>query len=222
MPQKSSIILNIHGLGEPPRPFEEGEEQYWLAPETFGRVLDRAATDPRCTVTFDDGNSSDCEIALPMLLQRGIQAQFFVLAGKVGKPGYLSVQQMQEMLQQGMQIGLHGMHHRPWPECNDSELGGEIQQAKDMLEQWLQKPITSAACPFGCYDRRVLGRLREAKFTAVYTSDGGFSNPQQWLQTRNTLTSGQNLTLVEDLLVQSPIGPSEWIRRGKTFVKSRR
>ena len=38
-------------------------------------------------LTFDDGNSSDYEIAFPLLLEAGLRAEFFVNTATVGRKG---------------------------------------------------------------------------------------------------------------------------------------
>ena len=45
-------------------------------------------------ISFDDGNASDLEIGLPALLERGLTATFFVLAGRLGRPGSLDADEV--------------------------------------------------------------------------------------------------------------------------------
>jgi hypothetical protein len=58
-------ILNFHGIGRPMRNYWAGEERVWIGGEIFEMVLDEVKGREDVLVTFDDGNISDIEIALP-------------------------------------------------------------------------------------------------------------------------------------------------------------
>ena len=168
------LVLAFHGLGEPPVHIPEQERPYWCSPATFLRILDsipaiEEKSRIRIELTFDDGNMSDCKIALPALAGRGLLAAFFVCAGRIGKPGYLDRPALSELLSAGMQIGSHGWSHINWRLADDATLTQEIDAARDRIAEEIGRPVDTAGIPFGSYDRRVLGRLRTWK--TIYTSD---------------------------------------------------
>ena len=76
--------LTVHGIGPTDRALDPGEDQTWVSVAQFEQVLDAAVGRPDVRITFDDGNASDVEIGLPRLLERGLKAEFFVLAGLLG------------------------------------------------------------------------------------------------------------------------------------------
>jgi peptidoglycan/xylan/chitin deacetylase (PgdA/CDA1 family) len=88
-----------------------------------------------------------------------------------------------------MTVGSHGMRHRPWRELDEPALEEELVDARRILEDVVERPVTEAACPFGSYDRRVLGALRRGSYRHVYTSDRGPARRGDWLQARNTITA---------------------------------
>jgi peptidoglycan/xylan/chitin deacetylase (PgdA/CDA1 family) len=83
------INLTFHGIGRTERNLEPGEELLWLDEEEFASALDAIVGRGDVRITFDDGNASDVEHALPQLRQRGLTATFFVVAGRLGAPGFL-------------------------------------------------------------------------------------------------------------------------------------
>jgi len=153
----------------------------------FEQVLDAVVGRDDVLLTFDDGNASDVEIALPRLLERGLTAEFFVLAGVLGQPGKLDPDGVRELRKAGMAIGSHGWAHRDWRRLDARQAVEEITEAPEVLAELAGHPVSRVAIPFGSYDRHVLRRLRQAKMTRVYTSDGGRANPDSWLQARNSL-----------------------------------
>ncbi|MHA7820212.1 MAG: polysaccharide deacetylase family protein [Erythrobacter sp.] len=169
-----SFVLNFHGIGSAKRPYEEGEEPYWIDEETFSACLDIAgASKVPVEITFDDGNDSDYLIAVPELRKRGLKATFFVLAGKLDKPGYLTSEQVREIDADPLfSIGSHGMDHQPWPLLGDDELLRETVRSQHILEELCGRRIDAAGLPFGRYDRRVMRRLANQGYTTIYSSDG--------------------------------------------------
>lgn len=183
----SVVNLTVHGIGAPVRELAPGEDETWVSVEQFEQVLDAVVDRPDARVTFDDGNASDVEIALPRLLERGLHAEFFPLAGLLGEPGRLTRDGVRELRRAGMSIGSHGWGHRDWRRLPDRQAEEEIVEAQRVLRELAGQPVTAVAVPFGSYDRHVLRRLRRAHMTLVYTSDGGRAHNGAWLQPRTSL-----------------------------------
>jgi peptidoglycan/xylan/chitin deacetylase (PgdA/CDA1 family) len=218
-PGRGSVLnLTFHGVGEPPERIDEAERRVWVSGETLNAVLDLVSELPEVRLTFDDGNGSDTALVLPALLERGLAGTFFVVAGRIGQPGYVGPADVEALLEAGMEIGSHGMTHRPWRRLSRPELWVELEGAKAALEAAVRRPVVAAACPFGSYDRRVLKALRGAGFRRVFTSDGGRAALSQWLQARNTLRSADAPEAVERLLALAP-GPNPRLRRAGLFAK---
>jgi len=186
------LILNLHGIGTPKRSIPLGESRYWVTRSSFVTVLDHIAGSGtkrpfQVLITFDDGNASDLDIALPELLKRGLHAAFFVCAGRIGKPGYLDRIALADLLGAGMEIGTHGMDHRDWSSIDGPSLETELAGARRRIEEACGKTIMKASIPFGLYDRRLLKRLRRESFQCVYTSDRGLARSESWLKPRNSV-----------------------------------
>jgi peptidoglycan/xylan/chitin deacetylase (PgdA/CDA1 family) len=209
-----SINLTFHGIGDTARRLDPGEHDVWVGRDQFLSVLDGAAGRDDVALTFDDGNTSDLEHALPALRHRGLTGTFFIVAGLLGRPGFLDADGVRELAAAGMEIGCHGMRHRPWRGLDERALHEELVEAREILERVLGRRVTCAACPFGSYDRRVLRGLRGAGYRHVYTSDRGAARPGEWLQARNTIGPG------DDAGVLDRIGTSDGLpRRAKLAVK---
>lgn len=198
------VNLTFHGVGSQVRTPEAGEDELWLTYREFDELLDAVAGRSDVRLTFDDGNISDIEVVLPRLRTRGLSATFFVVAGRLGERGYVGADDVADLASAGMGIGVHGMWHRSWRGLDDDELHLELVAARGYLEDIVGVPITMAACPFGSYDRRVLRELRKLGYTRVFTSDGGMSAPDAWLQPRNTVRRGEGRLALERALGPRP------------------
>jgi peptidoglycan/xylan/chitin deacetylase (PgdA/CDA1 family) len=186
--QQRFTNLTFHGIGSPRRALEQNEDAVWVSLERLLSVLDSLAGRDDVRITFDDGNASDLELALPALRERGLTATFFVVADRLGAPGFLAPADLRTLAGAGMAIGCHGMHHRPWRALDDADLHEELVEAKRAIEFAVERPVATAACPFGSYDRRSLRALRRAGYERVYTSDRGVAQAGDWLQARSTVS----------------------------------
>ncbi|BBH68021.1 glycosyl transferase [Actinoplanes sp. OR16] len=182
-----SKVLNIcfHGVGEPQREMEPGEDVYWVTADRFEAILDEVSSWPvPVRLSFDDGNASDVEIGLPGLVERGLTAEFFLLAGRLDTPGSIDSAGVAKLRAAGMPVGSHGMAHRSWRGLTAAETVAEFDTARTVLAEAAGAPVDTAACPLGRYDRRVITELRRRGYTRVYTSDRRPARADSWLQPR--------------------------------------
>ena len=195
-----TINLTFHGVGDHDRQLDAGESAVWLARPEFLTVLDAATGRRDVRLTFDDGNISDLEHALPALRERGLRATFFVVAGRLGVPGFIDADGVRALSAAGMTIGCHGMRHRPWRSLGERMLREELLEARQVLEEIVGHPVLEAACPFGSYDRRVLRSLRRFGYQTVYTSDGGTAATHAWIQARTTIRPRDGAGVLDQIM----------------------
>src|SRR5690606_31251133 len=107
----SRIAMMYHALHEGRVP--EGQDpHYTLSRATFEQQMRRIAEGPggcsmldhlagvsqaRVVVTFDDGHVSNNDLAVPILLEHGVTADFFINPATVGSRGFLAWDQLREM-----------------------------------------------------------------------------------------------------------------------------
>ena len=121
-------------------------------------------------ITFDDGCETDWLTAAPLLKNLGFGATFYVVAGKIGKPGFMSGAQLRELSNAGFEIGCHSMTHPYLPDLDEAGLNREIVAAKVELETVLGKAIEHFSCPGGRYDSRVIRIAKAAGYRTLSTS----------------------------------------------------
>jgi peptidoglycan/xylan/chitin deacetylase (PgdA/CDA1 family) len=214
-----AINLTFHGISDGDPDPRLGEDRTWLDLDSFTSALDAVVGRPEVRISFDDGNASDVIYGLPALLGRGLRATFFVVAGRLGAPGFLDDVDVRRLADAGMTIGCQGMRHRRWRRLGDDALREELVDARNILEDIVRRPVSDAACPFGSYDRRVLTFLRRSGYRQVYTSDRGTSHPEAWLQRRNTVQRGQGAAVVDEILSSERSTPRAFVRQLRLSAK---
>lgn len=208
--------VTLHGVGQPHRPLQPGEDRVWLSTSALERVLDEARGRRDLRITVDDGNRSDTQILLRELERRELTATFFVVAARLGQDDFVSAQDVEAILSAGHAIGSHGMRHLPWRGLERHALEEELETAKELLEAVAQRTITIASCPFGSYDRRMLRRARELGYEHLFTSDGGPADARAWLQPRTTISSAGRPSIVD---IANPSRAEIIVARAKRRVK---
>jgi len=201
-PEQKRTVLIFHGIGTPGRALEPGEERFWISRAAFCDILDRIAAmgADAPEITFDDGNASDAQIALPELEKRGLRAVFFLLSGRIGKAGSLSQADVRSLAEAGHTIGLHGTAHRDWRGLDAAGRQAELRDARHSLAELAGAPVTLAAAPFGLYDRGVSAALAEEGFAALYTSDRGQARNTRFLRPRNCIEAGMSEPVLTNAL----------------------
>jgi peptidoglycan/xylan/chitin deacetylase (PgdA/CDA1 family) len=205
------LVINFHGIGEPPPWADADERRSWCSERSFLAVLDRipqvsAQWRLPIELSFDDGNASDLLVAAPALLRRGLRASFFVCAGRIGRTGYLDAAQLRELAAAGMAVGSHGWDHVDWRRlATPAALQHEVQDSRDAIAQALGgTPVDAVAIPFGSYDRRVARAAAQA-YAVVYTSDGGRAGRSGTLVPRESYTENWDADSLRRLAAPPPL-----------------
>lgn len=199
-------VVNVcfHGIGAPQRVLEPGEDSYWIGRDVFHGVLDSVVGREDVRLSFDDGNTSDVEIGLPALLERGLSATFFVVAGRLNQRGSLGTDDARRLRDAGMAIGNHGMTHRPWRGLDPARRREELVTAREVLEEVTGSRVHDAALPLGRYDRAVLEALKPLGYRSVQTSDRRWARTDSWLQPRYSIRRGDTPPSVERDVLRRP------------------
>jgi peptidoglycan/xylan/chitin deacetylase (PgdA/CDA1 family) len=222
LPAGRRVALCFHGIGTRRRVLEEEEDAYWVSRDQFLAILDEVADWPTVDISFDDGNVSDVEIALPALQERGLSGTFYALMGRLDQPGSLSPEDLRALTEAGMEVGTHGWGHVPWTGLDAASLRREIAEARLCLTEAIRKPVTKAALPFGRYDRHVLRALREEAYERVSTSDRALSRPDDWLSARFSVHATDNPESIRALVTSATHARVRAVTSAKGAVKRRR
>jgi peptidoglycan/xylan/chitin deacetylase (PgdA/CDA1 family) len=190
MAQQRIVFFMYHELEQPGRPLcmdDPGYVRYVIPSSAFCEQMESLHSDgwrgisvgeavefgdqaPGVAITFDDGCETDLISAAPVLREFGFGATFYITTGFLGRCGYLSTSQLQELNSQGFEIGSHSMTHPYLTDLDDKQLHHEIADSKTYLEQIIGKSVQHFSCPGGRFDERVSRAARDAGYLTVTTS----------------------------------------------------
>lgn len=128
--------------------------------------------------TFDDGYASHLELAASLLIRYRYTGTFFVTPEKIGRPGYLSWDQLKKLVFLGMEIGSHGLTHKLLTELDREALNHELTESKRVLEERLGISIQSIAAPGGFWNSTVAEAAQQAGYDAFWVSTMGMNGKE--------------------------------------------
>lgn len=189
---KTATVLMYHEIERQGRDLcdqSAGYKRYVVGESTFAAHLSHLETrgggasvaqglqSGGIALTFDDGCASDLEIAAPLLSAAGFGATFYIVAGWIGRAGFLDKKQLLELADAGFEIGSHGQTHAFLSDLSDAALRAEMHDSKTALEQLTGREIAHFSCPGGRFDARVAHVARELGYASVATSRAGTNSP---------------------------------------------
>lgn len=122
---------------------------------------------PAFTLSFDDGYRSMATVAGPILARRGVPALVFVASGFVGLEGEalrrymveglrwphviepMTLRDLRSWIDLGLEVGSHGVTHRPFSEMDEDDARCELAESKAYLERATGQTVSCFAWPFG-------------------------------------------------------------------------
>ena len=124
-------------------------------------------------ITFDDGHLSNYTVAFPILVEKGLTAEFYINSAFVGNDNYMSWEQLKEMNDAGMSIQSHGHHHNYFSDMSESEIESELRLSKQTIEDKLGSKVSVFAPPGGRFDLRVVKIAKQLGYQCIATSVPG-------------------------------------------------
>jgi peptidoglycan/xylan/chitin deacetylase (PgdA/CDA1 family) len=139
-------------------------------------ALDQHAALParRLVLTFDDGYEDNYAVVFPLLRQYGFTATFFVVTSSVGTRDHLTVAQIREMAQAGMDIESHGVHHIDFSALSLADARRELLRSREAIAGWTGRPVTFFAYPAGRYSAALEHLLDTLGYRGALTERPGF------------------------------------------------
>ncbi len=136
-------------------------------------------------LTFDDGYQNFYENAYPVLRRYRYPSTVFLVSDliggengweeepRMGRQKLLGRGAIHEMKKEGVVFGSHSRTHPFLSRLSPEALKAEISGSKSSLEAELQLPVDYFCYPYGDYDLRTVGMVKEAGYTLAVTTKRG-------------------------------------------------
>ncbi|MHB1177082.1 MAG: polysaccharide deacetylase family protein [Daejeonella sp.] len=119
-------------------------------------------------LTFDDTKLDQWTVAIPELKKYGFKGVFFIMTVSLGRPNYLSKDQVKQMSDAGHVIGSHTYDHQNVKKYQGEDWVTQIEKPTKTLEDVTGKEIKYFAYPFGLWNKEAIPELKKRGFSAAF------------------------------------------------------
>ncbi len=134
-------------------------------------------------ITFDDANEDNFTTAFPIMQKYGFTGVLYLPFDYIGTPGYLTFEQIKEMIAAGWEIGSHTLTHPTgFLALDQASLRSEIVDSRTQLSDLLGVPVLTFAYPFGDVSPAAVDYVHFAGYMAAMGATG-----YSWNQGRGNL-----------------------------------
>ncbi len=157
---------------------------------SLGEVARRLNQDedlPARAVSFcvDDAFRSLYDVGMPIIRKYKIPLTLFVNTAAVGTTGYLTWQELRELVAEGVEIGNHTDTHAYLIELNADEtyvqwkkrIENDVEKAQQQFEKYLGFRPTLFAYPYGEYSAAVVEVIKNLGFKVAFAQQSGVIYP---------------------------------------------
>ena len=119
-------------------------------------------------ISFDDTRLDQFTAALPELNKYDFKAAFFIMTVSLGKPGYMSKEQVKQLADEGHTIGSHTYDHKNVKKYTADDWVEQVQKPSSQLQIITGKPVEYFAFPFGLWNKEAIAKLKDHDFKTVF------------------------------------------------------
>jgi peptidoglycan/xylan/chitin deacetylase (PgdA/CDA1 family) len=117
------------------------------------------------SITFDDGRDSNA-LGAKILSEHHLYGTFFLNSGNIGKPGYLTLPQVDTLATNGQEVAGHTVNHPYLVDLSLTEVRNQICQDRNTWLSW-GFPVRSFAYPFSSASPEVEQVVRECGYNSA-------------------------------------------------------
>ncbi len=130
-------------------------------------LLGKPLPEKPVAITFDDGRENQYTNAVPLLEKYGFVVTFSPFTNAIGRPGYMTWEQLAELCDAGHDIGSHAVYHPFMTKLSEDEMRREAGGSRAVLQENLDIEVAVFSHPFGLYDERVNSVLSELGYSVA-------------------------------------------------------
>lgn len=141
-------------------------------------------------LTFDDTDLPQFTIAKPVMEKYGYKGMFFIMTVSLGRPNYMSREQVKQLSDAGHEIGSHTWDHKNIKQYTDADWTTQIDKPTKTLESITGKPVQYFAYPFGLWNTAAIPHLKDHGFKAAFQLSAKRDNNEPLYTIRRIIVPG--------------------------------
>ncbi|MBC7829604.1 MAG: polysaccharide deacetylase family protein [Chitinophagaceae bacterium] len=119
-------------------------------------------------ISFDDTSEEQFTVGAAELDKYGFKGVFFIMTISIGRPGYMSSEQLKALSHKGHVIASHTTDHHNVKKYTGDDWDFQLAKPKNKLEAIIGKPVEYFAYPFGEWNEAAIPELKKRKYKAAF------------------------------------------------------
>jgi peptidoglycan/xylan/chitin deacetylase (PgdA/CDA1 family) len=141
-------------------------------------------------LSFDDTDLDQFTIVAPELKKYGFKAVYFVMTVSLGRPRYMSRDQVKKLSDEGNVIGSHTWDHHNVKKYQGQDWVTQIDKPTKTLQEITGKKIDYFAYPFGLWNKEAIPELKKRGFKAAFILSTSRDDNDPLFTIRRIIASG--------------------------------
>jgi peptidoglycan/xylan/chitin deacetylase (PgdA/CDA1 family) len=119
-------------------------------------------------ISFDDTSEEQFTVGAAELDKYGFKGVFFIMTISIGRPGYMSSEQLKLLADKGHTIASHTTDHHNVKKYSGADWDFQLVKPKTKLETITGKPVEYFAYPFGEWNEAAIPELKKRHYKAAF------------------------------------------------------
>ncbi|MDB5154351.1 MAG: polysaccharide deacetylase family protein [Mucilaginibacter sp.] len=141
-------------------------------------------------LTFDDTDLDQFTIGRTELKKYGFKAVYFIMTVSLGRPHYMSKEQVKQLSDEGNVIASHTWDHHNFKKFTGKDWEIQLDKPTKKLEDITGKPVKYFAYPFGLWSAQNLPQLHKRGFKLAFQLADKRDENDPLMTVRRILDSG--------------------------------
>lgn len=141
-------------------------------------------------ITFDDSDEEQYTIGAAELNKYGFKGVYFLMTIAIGRPRYMSKEQIRALSDSGHVMAAHTWDHHKVTEYTDADWEKQLTESKKKIESITGKPVQYFAYPFGLWNREAFPQLQKRDIKMAFQLSTKRDSLQPLLTARRMIVHG--------------------------------
>ncbi|MFI5187761.1 MAG: polysaccharide deacetylase family protein [Chitinophagales bacterium] len=119
-------------------------------------------------ISFDDTRAEQFTVADAEMKKYGFKGVFFIMTVSLGRPGYMTKEEVRQLADEGNIIGSHTWDHSNVKNYLAEDWIKQVDKPSQQLENITGKPVNYFAYPFGLWNQKAIEQLKQRGFKAAF------------------------------------------------------
>lgn len=141
-----------------------------VSPEEYYNylVFGKSLPEKPVMISFDDTDLEHFTIGAAEMNKHGFKGVFFIMTISIGRPGYMSKEQLKQLADEGHTIASHTWDHHKVTAYKEEDWDVQLLKTKEKLEGITGKPVEYFAYPFGLWNQAAIPELQKRGYKAAF------------------------------------------------------